>query len=55
MASQAFKRDVLRIHLSEFDAGLEESNLGIKERSRVNGMLGIITSVEISWRTGLAA
>ena len=52
MASRVFKRDVLLIHLSEFHAGLEEHSLGIKERSCVNGMLVIITSAEISRRTG---
>ena len=55
MASRVFKRDVLRIHLSEVDAGLEEPSLGIKERSCVNGMSVIITSVEISCSTGLVA
>ena len=53
MASRVLKHDVLRIHLSEVDAGLEEPSLGIKERSSVNGMSVIITSAEISWRTGL--
>ena len=33
MARQHFKHDELRIHLSEFDKGLEEHSLGIKEIS----------------------
>ena len=51
VARRAFKHDELRIDLSEFDKGLEEQRLGIKERSCVNGMSVIITSAEISRRT----
>ena len=47
MARRAFKHDVLRIHLSDLDAGLEEHSLGIKERYCVNGMSVIITRAEI--------
>ena len=47
VARRAFKHDVLRLLLSEFDEGWKEHSSGIKERSCVNGMFIIITSAKI--------
>ena len=47
VASRAFKRDVLRIHLSDIDKGLEEHSSGTKERSNTRAVFVIITSAEI--------
>ena len=47
VAKEAFFYHVLRIHTSEFNEGLKEPSLGIKERSCVNAMSVIIMSVEI--------
>ena len=52
MASRVFKRDVLRILMSDLDDGQEKHTLGIKERSCVNAMFIIIMSAEICWRIG---
>ena len=46
MASRVFKRDVLRILLSDFDEGSKETSLGIKERSYANGMFVFIMMAE---------
>ena len=47
VAREAFFCHVHRIHTSEFDEGLKEPSLGIKERSYVIGMFVIIMSAEI--------
>ena len=54
VASRAFKRDVLRIHLSDLDKGLEEHSLGVEQRSCAIAALVIIMSAEICWRTDFA-
>ena len=46
VASGAFFCHVRKIHMSEFDEGLKEPSLGIKERSCVIGMFVIIMSAE---------
>ena len=51
MAREAFFYHVRRIHTSEFDEGLKEPSLGIKERSCVIAMSVVIMSVEHDWRT----
>ena len=48
VASDAFFYNVLRMLPSEFDEGLKEPSLGIKERCCVIGMFVIIMSAEIS-------
>ena len=48
MARRAFKHDVLRILLSEFDDTWKQTSLGIKVRYRVNAMSVIIMSTEPS-------
>ena len=48
VARQVFKRDVLRIHLSDLDKGLEKQPLGTKERSCVKGMFIEMLSTEPS-------
>ena len=50
VAREAFFCHVFGIHMSEFDEGLKEPSLGIKERSYVIGMFVIIMSAEICWR-----
>ena len=47
VAREAFFCHARRIHMSEFDEGLKEPSLGIKERSYVIGMFVIIMSAEI--------
>ena len=51
VASQVFKRDVLRILASDFDKGQEKHTSGIKERSCVSGMSVVIMRAEHDWRT----
>ena len=46
MASRVFKRDVLRILMSDLDDGQENHTLGIKERSSVSGMSVVIMRAE---------
>ena len=46
MARRLSKLNLLRILLSEFDEGLKEPSLGIKERSCVIGMFVIIMGAE---------
>ena len=46
MAREVFFCHVRRIHMSEFDEGLKEPSLGIKERCCVIGMFVIIMSAE---------
>ena len=46
MATAVFRRDMLRILLSDFDAPLEEHSLGTKERSYTSPMSVIIISAE---------
>ena len=46
VASQVFKRDVLRILLSDFDEGSKQTSLGIKERSCASSMFVIIMRAE---------
>ena len=46
MASDAFFCYVLRILMSEFDEGLKEPSLGVKERSCVIGLFVIIMGAE---------
>ena len=41
--------------MSEFDEGLKEPSLGIKERSCVIGMFVIIMSAEHDWRIGFGS
>ena len=48
MARTAFKRDDLRILLSDFDKGQKQTSLGTKERPCVIGMSIIIMGVEHS-------
>ena len=55
VAREAFFCHVLRIHTSEFDKGLKEPSLGIKERSCVNTMFVIIMSAEHDWRIGFVS
>ena len=47
MAERVFKCDVLRILLSEFDKGQEQTSLGIKVSCCVGGMSVVITGAEI--------
>ena len=49
VAREVFFCDVLRILLSEFDEGLNEPSLGIRERFCVISMFVIIMSAEIYW------
>ena len=49
VASGAFFCHVLRIILSEFNEGLKEPSLGIKERCCVISVFVIIVSAEICW------
>ena len=46
VAREAFFCHVRRVLMSEFDEGLKEPSLGIKERSCVIGMFVIIMSAE---------
>ena len=46
MANAVFKRDVLRIHLSDLDQTFREHTLGVWEGFCMVGMFDIITSVE---------
>ena len=52
VASRVFKRDVLRILLSDFDEGSKETSLGIKERSCASGVFVIIMRAEHVASTG---
>ena len=55
MASGCFRRDVLRILLSEFDEGQEEPSLGIILGPSGSPMSIIILSAEPRWWTGFVA
>ena len=50
MASRAFKRDKLRILLSDFDKGQKQTSLGTKEMPCVIGMSIVIMGAEHSQR-----
>ena len=49
MAERVFKCDVLRILLSEFDKGQEQTSLGIKVSCCASGMSVVISGAEIHW------
>ena len=55
VASRVFKRDVLRILLSDFDEGSKETSLGIKEISNASGMFVIIMRAEHDCSTDFVA
>ena len=55
MASGCFRRDVLRILLSEFDEGQEEPSLGVILGPSGSPMFIIILSAEPRWWTGFVA
>ena len=53
MAGAAFKHEMLRIVLSDFDEGQEKPTTGVILGSSDSPMSVVILSAEPSWRTGL--
>ena len=55
VAERVFNRRVLRILLSDFDEGQEQTSLGIKVSCCAGGMSVVIMGAEISAGTGFVA